>query len=204
MYPLIQQAIDTLSYFGLVLLMFAENLFPPIPSELIMPLAGYLSSQGELSLVGVVLAGMLGSVIGALPFYGVARWFGHERLADFVERHGHWLALSRQDLERAERIFQRYGGWVVLFGRLVPGVRSLISLPAGLYAMPLGRFLVLTTLGSAGWSAFLAVAGYQLGENFRALQGIIGPLSQWLLALLVLLWILRIGRHYWSRHRRGG
>lgn len=204
MYPLIQQAIDTLSYFGLVLLMFAENLFPPIPSELIMPLAGYLSSQGELSLVGVVLAGMLGSVIGALPFYGVARWFGHERLADFVERHGHWLALSRQDLERAERIFQRYGGWIVLFGRLVPGVRSLISLPAGLYAMPLGRFLVLTTLGSAGWSAFLAVAGYQLGENFRALQGIIGPLSQWLLALLVLLWILRIGRHYWSRHRRGG
>ncbi|WP_204352923.1 DedA family protein [Salinicola peritrichatus] len=204
MYPLIQQAIDTLGYFGLVLLMFAENLFPPIPSELIMPLAGYLSSQDRLSLFGILVASTIGSVLGALPFYALARWFGHERLTDFVERHGHWLALSWQDLERAERIFQRYGGWIVLFGRLVPGVRSLISLPAGLYAMPLGRFLVLTTLGSAGWSAFLAVAGYQLGENFRALQGIIGPLSQWLLALLVVLWILRIGRHYWSRHRRGG
>lgn len=201
MYPLIQQAIDTLSYFGLVLLMFAENLFPPIPSELIMPLAGYLSSQGELSLVGVVLAGTLGSVIGALPFYGVARWFGHERLTDFVGRHGHWLALSRRDLERADRIFQRHGDWIVLFGRLVPGVRSLISLPAGVYAMPVGRFLLLTAMGSALWSGFLAVAGFQLAQNFRELETYLGPLSKVALGVLLLAWLYHVIKHYWRRHQ---
>ncbi|MDF3918326.1 DedA family protein [Salinicola salarius] len=199
MYSLIQQAVDTLSYFGLVLLMFAENLFPPIPSELIMPLAGYLSSQGKLSLIGAIVAGTIGSVLGALPFYGVARWFGHDRMSAFVERHGHWLALSRRDLDRADRIFKRHGGWIVLFGRLVPGVRSLISLPAGVYAMPIGRFLLLTASGSAIWSAFLAVAGYQLAENFRALEAYIGPASKLVLGLLVLAWLYHIGKHYWRR-----
>ncbi|MEC8918252.1 DedA family protein [Salinicola sp. LHM] len=199
MYSLIQQAVDTLSYFGLVLLMFAENLFPPIPSELIMPLAGYLSSQGKLSLIGAIVAGTVGSVLGALPFYGVARWFGHDRMSAFVERHGHWLALSRRDLDRADRIFKRHGGWIVLFGRLVPGVRSLISLPAGVYAMPIGRFLLLTASGSAIWSAFLAVAGYQLAENFRALEAYIGPASKLVLGLLVLAWLYHIGKHYWRR-----
>lgn len=199
MYSLIQQAIDTLGYFGLVLLMFAENLFPPIPSELIMPLAGYLSNQGELSLIGAIVAGTIGSVLGALPFYGVARWFGHDRMAAFVERHGHWLALSRRDLDRADRIFKRHGDWIILFGRLVPGVRSLISLPAGVYAMPIGRFLLLTASGSAIWSAFLAVAGYQLAENFRALEAYIGPASKLVLGLLVLAWLYHIGKHYWRR-----
>ena len=178
MYSLIQQAVDTLSYFGLVLLMFAENLFPPIPSELIMPLAGYLSSQGKLSLIGAIVAGTVGSVLGALPFYGVARWFGHDRMSAFVERHG---------------------DWIILFGRLVPGVRSLISLPAGVYAMPIGRFLLLTASGSAIWSAFLAVAGYQLAENFRALEAYIGPASKLVLGLLVLAWLYHIGKHYWRR-----
>lgn len=199
MYSLIQQAVDTLSYFGLVLLMFAENLFPPIPSELIMPLAGYLSSQGKLSLIGAIVAGTIGSVLGALPFYGVARWFGHDRMAAFVERHGHWLAMSRRDLDRADRIFTRHGDWIILFGRLVPGVRSLISLPAGVYAMPIGRFLLLTALGSAIWSAFLAVAGYQLAENFRALEAYIGPASKLVLGLLVLTWLYHVGKHYWRR-----
>ncbi len=199
MYSLIQQAVDTLSYFGLVLLMFAENLFPPIPSELIMPLAGYLSSQGKLSLIGAIVAGTVGSVLGALPFYGVARWFGHDRMSAFVERHGHWLALSRRDLDRADRIFKRHGDWIILFGRLVPGVRSLISLPAGVYAMPIGRFLLLTASGSAIWSAFLAVAGYQLAENFRALEAYIGPASKLVLGLLVLAWLYHIGKHYWRR-----
>jgi membrane protein DedA with SNARE-associated domain len=199
MYSLIQQAVDTLSYFGLVLLMFAENLFPPIPSELIMPLAGYLSSQGKLSLIGAIVAGTVGSVLGALPFYGVARWFGHDRMSAFVERYGHWLALSRRDLDRADRIFKRHGDWIILFGRLVPGVRSLISLPAGVYAMPIGRFLLLTASGSAIWSAFLAVAGYQLAENFRALEAYIGPASKLVLGLLVLAWLYHIGKHYWRR-----
>jgi len=198
-YSLIQQAIDTLGYLGLVLLMFAENLFPPIPSELIMPLAGYLSNQGELSLIGVVLAGTIGSVLGALPFYAVARWFGHDRLSDFIARHGHWLALSRRDLERADRIFKRYGAGIVLFGRLVPGMRSLISLPAGVYAMPIGRFLLLTASGSVIWSAVLAIAGYQLAGNFRVLEAYIGPLSKMVLGLLVLAWLFYVVRHYWRR-----
>lgn len=202
MVSLIQQAIGALGYFGLVLLMFAENLFPPIPSELIMPLAGYLSSEGQLSLIGAIVAGTLGSVLGALPFYGVARWFGHERLAAFIDRHGHWLALSRRDLVRADRIFNRYGAWIILFGRLIPGVRSLISLPAGVYAMPVGRFLLLTAAGSALWSTFLATAGYQLAGRFRLLETYMGPLSKLIVGVLVLAWLFHVARHYWRQHRR--
>jgi len=104
-----------------------------------------------------------------------------------------------KSLDRADRIFKRHGGWIVLFGRLVPGVRSLISLPAGVYAMPIGRFLLLTASGSAIWSAFLAVAGYQLAENFRALEAYIGPASKLVLGLLVLAWLYHIGKHYWRR-----
>lgn len=201
MYSLIQQTVGALGYFGLVLLMFAENLFPPIPSELIMPLAGYLSSQGEFSLIGIVAAGTIGSVLGALPFYFVARWFGHDRLAAFIDRHGHWLALSQRDLVRADRIFKRHGIWIILFGRLIPGVRSLISLPAGVYAMPIGRFLPLTAAGSALWSAFLATAGYQLAGRFRLLETYMGPLSKLIVGVLVLAWLFHVVRHYWQRYR---
>lgn len=202
MQSFIEHIIDTLGYAGLGLLMFGENIFPPIPSELIMPLAGYLTEQGRLSIPGVIIAGTTGSVLGALPFYALARWFGHDKLVTFVTRHGHWLALSSRDLERADRVFKRFGDWIILFGRLVPGVRSLISIPAGIYAMPVTRFLVLTLIGSTLWNILLFSGGYYLADQFDLLGHYIDPVSQALVGALLLAWLVRIGRHYSRRRTR--
>jgi CheY-like chemotaxis protein len=126
----VMHTISGTSYWGIVLLMVVENVFPPIPSEVIMPLAGFMATQGQLSLLGVILAGTLGSVLGAVPLYYLGRRIGDERLKAFADRHGRWLTVSRHDLDHAKQWFDRHGRMAVLFCRLVPGVRSLISIPA--------------------------------------------------------------------------
>lgn len=161
----IRSTMETLGYPGIVLLMFLENVFPPIPSELVMPLAGFTSSEGGLSLWGVVAAGTAGSVLGALPLYYLGRAFGEERLAAWADRHGKWLALSGQDVRNADAWFDRHGSKVVLFARLVPGVRSLISIPAGMSNMNMVTFLLYTTLGTGLWAGLLAYVGQLLGNN---------------------------------------
>ena len=137
-------------YPALIFLMFAENVFPPIPSELIMPLAGYMVTRRQLSFLGIVLAGTLGSVLGALPLYYAGRGLGEERVMAWADRHGRWLTVSRKDLERAKRWFARHGGMAVLVCRLIPGVRSLISIPAGIERMP-----TMTTSEVSGLFLFL-------------------------------------------------
>jgi membrane protein DedA with SNARE-associated domain len=144
----VMQMISATGYVGLVLLMVLENVFPPIPSEVIVPLAGFMATQDRLSLLGVILAGTLGSVLGALPLYYLGRKIGDERLKSFADRHGRWLTLSRQDLDSAQQWFDRRGGLAVFLCRLVPGVRSLISIPAGIEGMPLAIFLLYTTLAN--------------------------------------------------------
>jgi membrane protein DedA with SNARE-associated domain len=186
-------------YAGIVALMFLENVFPPIPSEVIMPLAGYLSSQGKLSLPGVIAAGTLGSVLGALPLYWVAAKLGEDRLANFADRRGRWLTLSREDIERAGRWFDRHRGASVFFGRLVPGLRSLISLPAGVERMPLPSFLLLTTAGSALWSGLLAGVGQVLGSRFERVSEVFDPLSWVLLALIAGGYAWRVATHRGAR-----
>lgn len=187
--------IASTGYFGLVLLMVAENVFPPIPSEVVIPLGGYLAQQGQLTLVGVIVAATLGSVLGALALYWLGRRVGEERLKDFADRHGRWLALSCADIDRAQGWFTRHGATAVLLGRLVPGVRSLISLPAGLSRMPLGVFLAYTTLGSAAWSAALAGAGYALGRQFGQVSQYLDPVSWVVLGGVVALYGIRVVRH---------
>lgn len=187
---------NSMGYLGIVLLMFLENVFPPIPSELIMPLAGFTATQGKLSLVGVIVAGMIGSVLGALPLYFAGKLAGEERLKAWADRYGKWLTLSGDDIEKAKSWFEQHGGKAVLFGRLVPGVRSLISIPAGLSAMPLPLFLLYSALGTGIWAGILAWAGQLLGKNYRKVDQYSGP------AAYVVLGLLLVGFAVWVARRK--
>jgi len=143
--------------------MFLENLFPPIPSELIMPLGGFYVQQGQLQFIPVVLAGLVGTVIGALPWYGIGRLINEERIEQWLSRHGRWIGISPDELARSRRWFNRYGTALVFWGRLVPGIRTLISVPAGIELMPFTPFLIWTTAGSLIWTLLLTIAGVALG-----------------------------------------
>jgi membrane protein DedA with SNARE-associated domain len=188
-----------LGYAGVVLLMFLENVFPPIPSEIIMPAAGFAAARGELSLTGVIIAGGVGSVLGAVVLYYVGRLLNEERLIALTDRYGKWLLISSDDIRQADDWFDRHGPKIVFFGRLLPGVRSLLSIPAGMANMPMGQFLLYTSLGTTLWSGLLAVAGYQLGANYEQIEGWIGPISQIILAVCILLAVIFILRRVQKR-----
>jgi len=179
-----QSAISSLGYVGLGLVMFLENVFPPIPSEVVLPLAGSLTVEGRFTLVGVTLVGALGSLAGALFFYGLGRWLGEARVRRLIERYGRWLFLSVADFDRAKAWFDRYGESVVFFGRMVPMVRSLISIPAGLVGMDLARFNLYTALGTVLWSLLLAWAGRVLGQNWPLVSAWIGRYEHLVLAAI--------------------
>lgn len=164
---IIQDIIIAIGYPGITGIMFTENIFPPIPSELVMPFAGFLVGRGELSFIGIWIAGTLGSVLGAMVLYYLGMWAGDVVIRRFLTRYGRWLTLSEADYDRSLRFFARYGEWVVFFGRCIPIIRSLISLPAGAEHMPLPRFLLFTTIGSAIWTGILSYAGTVLGENWE-------------------------------------
>jgi membrane protein DedA with SNARE-associated domain len=187
----IEGIVETTGVLGIALLMFLENVFPPIPSELIMPLAGYTAAKGEVSLVLVILAGTAGSLAGALFWYFLGRLVDHERFKLFADRHGRWLTMSRADIEKADDWFDTYGHWAVLFGRLIPTVRTLISIPAGLSEMPLGRFLIYSGIGTAAWTTLLAVFGYVFGSEYPELERWIDPLSWGVVALMVAIYLWR-------------
>ncbi|MFF2388668.1 DedA family protein [Agromyces sp. NPDC058104] len=152
---------------GAGLAIAAENLFPPLPSELILPMAGFTASRGSFGLVEVLLWTTLGSVIGALALYGLGAWLGRDRLIRIVDR---MPLVNVSDVERAEAWFERHGGKAVFFGRMIPLFRSLISVPAGVERMPLLRFTLLTTAGSAIWNTVFVVAGFALGENWHVVE----------------------------------
>lgn len=181
-------------YFGIVFAMFAENVFPPIPSEIIMPAAGFAASKGELNLVLVILAGTLGAVLGALPLYYLGRIFDKERLVSFTEKYGKYVFVKASDVTAANDWFEKHGKLAVFFGRMVPGVRSLISIPAGMNNMPLPPFLVLTALGSSVWATVLTLAGYYLGQNYEVIQSILAPYSKGIgIAVLIIIigWFIK-------------
>jgi membrane protein DedA with SNARE-associated domain len=187
----IKSIIEGFSYPGILFLMLLENVFPPIPSELIMPLAGFISTQGQLSFVGLVIAGTLGSVIGAIVLYYAGRWIGGERLRKWSDRHGRWIGLSPKDLDKSDDWFKRHGAKTVLLGRVVPGVRSLISIPAGVSSMAFPVFLLYTTLGSAIWTILLAYAGRLLGRNYEQVEHVIGPISTAVVVGIILTLVIR-------------
>jgi len=187
--------VEQSGYLGIALLMIAENLFPPIPSELIMPLAGFVAAQGKLSLAGVIIAGSIGSLIGALFWYVVARAVGGERVTRWAERYGRWFTVSGNDVGRARAWFGRHGGKAVLLGRLVPAVRSLISIPAGLAPMRLAPFLAFSAIGTALWTTLLAVLGYLLEGAYEHVADYIDPISKVVIGLFVVYYLYRVATH---------
>jgi membrane protein DedA with SNARE-associated domain len=190
----IVRLVGALGYWGIGLLMAVENVVLPLPSELIMPLGGFQAARGRLTLVGVILVGTIGSVIGALPLYGAGRALGKERVTAWIVRHGKSILLRRRDLERAGTRFERHGGRAVFFSQLLPGVRGLISLPAGFARMNLAFFALANFAGSLIWCAVLASFGFQLGVHYQLLHKYVGPATWVILAGLGgwgIVWLLR-------------
>jgi membrane protein DedA with SNARE-associated domain len=179
------------SYLGIFLLMVAENIFPPIPSELIMPFAGYVAANGELNAIGVLTAGTLGSLVGTSAWYVAARLLGLHRFVALCNKLGRVATLSEDDIDKAHHWFERHGAMAVFVGRLIPAIRTLISVPAGLAAMPVGQFLLISAVGSLLWTAFLTACGYLLQANFHTVEAWIDPVSTGIVILGVVVYIYR-------------
>lgn len=173
-------------------LMVAENLFPPIPSELIVPLVGYLVATGQLSASGAFIAAAAGALVGAAPWYIAGRMIGRHRLRQLIIAAGPWLGVTVRDLARAQGWFSRAGWQAVLLGRIVPGIRTLVSLPAGLFRMPPVLFALLTGIGSCIWIGILMAAGFVLAANYAAVGVWLDPVATALLALIVVSYGVRV------------
>ena len=193
-----------LGYLALGLAMLLENLIPPIPSELIQPLGGVLVQQGRLQLVPVILVGVAGTVLGAWFWYGVGRWIGEERLLVLLERHGNWLGIGPAEVATSRAWFARYGVGLVLWGRLVPGIRTLISVPAGLEKMGQGPFLLATLSGSLIWVTALTLVGRALGAGYGEVVALTGPYAKACQLILLALALVALGGLAWraQRHSR--
>jgi membrane protein DedA with SNARE-associated domain len=189
--------VERLGYPAILLLVALENLVPPIPSEVILPLAGFLVGQGKFNYPAAVVAATLGSTLGALILYFIGREVGEERLRRFIRRYSWIPFLSEEDIDRGHDWFNRHGGATVLFGRLVPFVRSAISLPAGFAGMPLARFAAFTALGSALWNGVLIALGWWLGSQWESVRQYAQGFEYAVLALLAFL----AGRFIWRRWR---
>ena len=188
----ILNAIAAAGYLGIFLLMALENVIPPIPSEVIMGLAGMAVARGDMALVPLVLIATAGTTAGNYFWYWLGRHVGYERFRPFVERHGRWLTLDWAGVERLHRFFLKHGGWVIFVFRFLPAGRTIISLPAGMTRMPLPRFLIWTFAGSAIWNTVLAYAGIAFGAHFEKLHRYVGPASLALLAAMVAGYVWRV------------
>ena len=182
----ITDVVETLGWVGVGALVALESLFPPIPSEAVLPLAGYVSARGGPSLPGMVIAATIGSVVGSWLLYGIAASVGRTRVHGFVVRYGRYFGVDEQELERAEAWFDRRGSTAVLVGRCVPLIRSLVSLPAGVRRMPPVRFTVLTAIGSAIWNVALIGAGAAFGEHWERVSDAVGLLQVAVVAVLAI------------------
>ncbi|MEY3440700.1 MAG: hypothetical protein RLZZ62_1397 [Actinomycetota bacterium] len=199
----VQDVINQFGYLGVALLVVIENVFPPIPSEIVLPFAGFVAQQGasavnatagaaqsDTTVVGMMIAATVGSVVGALILYFVSAAIGPERLRQFVERFGKWFGVKSADLVRAEEWFDRRSVVAVLVGRCVPLIRSIVSIPAGFRRMKLTSFVVLTAIGSAVWNIALIGAGAVLGDQWERVSEYVG-VFQWLVIAAVLLLLVR-------------
>jgi membrane protein DedA with SNARE-associated domain len=185
-------------YPGVVALMFLENLFPPIPSEVIMPLAGFVAARGDLSFVGVIIAGMVGTLAGNGFWYEVARAIGSRRILPLFARYGRWFAVDDQDFQKAEDTLRRHGPVALFFGRMLPGIRTVISIPAGFAEIPRHTFYFWTGLGSLIWIGVLATLGYVLEDQYEKVEGWIEPLGYVVIGGILITYVW----HVWSRGRR--
>nr|AGU11611.1 SNARE associated Golgi protein [uncultured organism] len=192
MFDFITEFMQNSGYLGVFALMALENIFPPIPSELIMPFAGFVAARGDLSVAGVLIAGTAGSVAGALPWYYAGKVYGKERLEQLADKHARWLTVTHGDIEHAMQAFEKHGRKVVLLGRLIPAIRTLISVPAGLAKMPLPQFLLYSTVGSLIWTGILTGAGYLLESQYERVADYVDPVSKAVLIGLLGWYLYRV------------
>ena len=180
---------STIAYLTICLAMFLENVIPPIPSEIIMPLGGFFVYQQKLNFYILVFWGLLGTILGSLPWYYLGRLVNEKRLSIFLEKKGKYLGISSNDLIKSKKWFERYGVSLVFWGRLVPGIRTLISVPAGIELMPLRKFLIWTTFGSFIWVALLTYAGYLFGENYLKIETYLVQVKYVVKPILILIFL---------------
>jgi membrane protein DedA with SNARE-associated domain len=186
--------VDWAGYWGVAFLMLLETVFPPIPSEVIMTVAGVSAARGNMNFAGVVASGTAGAMLGNWLWFWLAMKVGETRLRRLVDQYGRWLTLDWNEVERGDALFRKHGSTIVMIARMLPTFRSLISIPAGLFGMSHRRFLVFSALGTTGWSAALAGAGYFLGSQFDDVERIIGPLSTAIIAAIIFGYVWRLWR----------
>ena len=191
--------IEQSGYLGVGFLMFLETVFPPIPSEVIMPVAGIAAANGRLSFPLVVASGTAGAMLGNIVWYLAARALGISRLEPIIRRYGRWVTMTWDEVERAQKWFAEHGAVFVFLGRLLPTVRSLVSVPAGLRRLRFRPFMVASTLGTAGWTALLAGAGFKLRENYSEVDQWVGSASNAILIVLAVGYLWRL----WTHRRQG-
>ena len=184
-----------LAYFVICFAMFLENIIPPIPSEIIMPLGGYFVYQGNLNFYILVIFGLIGTVLGALPWYYLGRFLNEKKLASFVDSKGKFIGISSRDLNKSKLWFDKYGVSLVFWGRLIPGIRTLISVPAGIELMPLKKFLVWTSLGSLIWVVLLTFLGYVLGENYKIIESYIDNFKVFIKPIFIIISALLVFKY---------
>jgi membrane protein DedA with SNARE-associated domain len=200
----ITNTMNSLGYLGIGLLMFLENLFPPIPSELIMPLAGYTATfpNTQIQVIPAIAAGVIGTILGAIPWYYAGLILGQQRLQVLAGRYGKWIGISGEDIEKSVNWFQKHGTKAVLFGRLVPGIRTLISIPAGISKMPVVPFFLYSTIGTIVWVTLLTYAGYFLGKNYKLVEDYIDVISKVVVFGVLFAIAAFIGYRLWKRSSR--
>jgi membrane protein DedA with SNARE-associated domain len=191
--------ISTIGYPGITFLIALEAVFPLTPSEVVLSLAGSLSATGRFNFVAVLASATLGSLIGASILYGVGRLGGEERIGNWLDRYGKWLLLTRDDLQGSRAWFRKYGSVSVMLARIIPGMRTIVSVPAGLAHMPYPEFLLFTGIGTTLWNGVLVGAGYFLGNNWDQVQGWLAPIGPIVYGIMFLVIFAFIGRRLWTR-----
>mgnify|MGYP000909069580 CR=1 FL=1 len=194
---------EQFGYVGIALIIALENVFPPIPSEIVLPFGGFMTTNSSLTIIGVIIAATIGSVLGAVILYRVGRLLDVERLEKIIDRWGHILRVKKEDIHRADAWFDKYGYWTVLFCRMVPLVRSLISIPAGMSNMKFGLFLLFTTIGTVIWNSILVTIGAMLGDNWHQITEFMDIYSNVAYAIIAVVGITGI-IWYVRRNRRAG
>ncbi|CAH1194832.1 putative membrane protein [Paenibacillus auburnensis] len=194
---------EQFGYAGILLMLALENIFPPIPSEIILPFGGFMTTTSDMTITGVLIAATAGSLLGAVVLYWIGRMLDVSRLERIVERWGGWIRISGKDIRRADAWFDKYGYWTVLFCRMIPLVRSLISIPAGMSGMKFGHFLLFTTIGTLAWNLLLILLGAALGESWEDIAGYMDTYSN-IVYVLLAAGVLILGLLYFRRRQTAG
>jgi len=202
MFQWILGVIDNGGYVGIFLLMILETVFPPIPSEVVLPLAGFASARGDFNIIGVILATTLGGLVGCIPWYLLGRLYGIRRLRKISEKFGRIITLGPDDIDEAQAWFNRHGHLAVFFGRLMPTVRSLISVPAGIAKMPFGTFLFYSFLGTAAWNMLLLFAGYILESQYEKIAGYVDFFSNAIIISFISIYAYRVATYQTSQKKK--